>query len=147
MRIKTMYLILLPLIIGISLSGCASIMGNGKQSRVIIQSNPENAKVKITNSNNRLVYEGVTPAYVSLKKSAGFFSGENYTINFYKKGCSSYMADDGMKVNGWSWYVEGNLIVGGLIGWFIVDPLTGAMWNINHKHIFANLNCNSITNP
>lgn len=137
--INSMLLVLLPLIIGISLSGCATIMGNGKQSRVIIKSNPENAKVKITNSDNQLVYEGTTPAFVSLKKSAGYFSGQTYTMTFSKKGYLKYVATDGMKVNGWSWYIEGNLIFGGVIGWFIVDPLTGAMWSVNQHHIFVSL--------
>jgi hypothetical protein len=28
------------------------------------------------------------------------------------------------------WYIGGNLVFGGLIGWLIVDPLTGAMWTL-----------------
>jgi hypothetical protein len=33
------------------------------------------------------------------------------------------------KVNGW--YIAGNIIFGGLIGWIVVDPLTGAMWTLD----------------
>jgi hypothetical protein len=36
------------------------------------------------------------------------------------------------RINGW--YV-GNIVFGGLIGWLIVDPLTGAMWTLNTEHV------------
>ncbi|MDY5520178.1 hypothetical protein, partial [Campylobacter lanienae] len=28
----------------------------------------------------------------------------------------------------------GNFIFGGLLGWLIVDPATGAMWNLKPEH-------------
>lgn len=28
-------------------------------------------------------------------------------------------------------YLAGNLVFGGLIGWLVVDPLTGAMWTLD----------------
>ena len=36
------------------------------------------------------------------------------------------------------WYIGGNILVGGLIGWFIVDPLTGAMYTLP-KEVNADL--------
>ena len=36
------------------------------------------------------------------------------------------------------WYV-GNVVVGGLIGLVIVDPLTGAVWNLHPTTIDRNL--------
>jgi len=33
------------------------------------------------------------------------------------------------------WYIAGNILVGGLIGWFIVDPITGAMWNLEPENV------------
>lgn len=29
------------------------------------------------------------------------------------------------------WYAVGNLFIGGLVGWLIVDPATGAMWTLD----------------
>jgi len=35
------------------------------------------------------------------------------------------------------WYIGGNLIFGGLIGWFIVDPLSGAMYTLSPEKVSA----------
>jgi hypothetical protein len=40
------------------------------------------------------------------------------------------------RINGW--YV-GNIVFGGLIGWLIVDPLTGAMWALDAEHVNGTL--------
>lgn len=42
------------------------------------------------------------------------------------------------KVNGW--YIGGNLLFGGVIGWLIVDPATGAMWKLDTNEINVTLN-------
>lgn len=137
--IKLSSLILFSLAVVVSFSGCATIVGKSAPANVSIRSFPEHAKVKITNSEGKLVYEGITPTTVTLKKYAGYFSGQTYKMTFSKDGYLKYVTTDGMKVNGWSWYIEGNLVFGGLIGWFVVDPLTGAMWDINSHHIDATL--------
>ncbi|MDP2932712.1 MAG: hypothetical protein Q8N81_01105, partial [bacterium] len=35
----------------------------------------------------------------------------------------------------WGWYGGGNIIIGGLIGWVIVDPLTGGMYKIEDTSV------------
>ena len=35
------------------------------------------------------------------------------------------------------WYAFGNLLFGGLIGYLIVDPITGAMWTLTPTEINA----------
>jgi hypothetical protein len=35
------------------------------------------------------------------------------------------------------WYLVGNFFFGGLIGWLIIDPLTGAMWTLSPEMIYA----------
>lgn len=37
------------------------------------------------------------------------------------------------------WYIGGNFVFGGLIGYLIVDPLTGAMWTLTPDRITAEL--------
>lgn len=37
------------------------------------------------------------------------------------------------------WCSAGNVVVGGLIGRLIVDPITGAMWNLGPEAVGANL--------
>ncbi len=36
------------------------------------------------------------------------------------------------KVDGWYW---GNIVFGGLIGWLIVDPATGAMYKLETEFV------------
>jgi len=38
-----------------------------------------------------------------------------------------------------AWYVAGNFVFGGLIGWLIVDPLTGGMWTISPENVDASM--------
>jgi len=38
-----------------------------------------------------------------------------------------------------AWYVGGNILFGGLIGWLIVDPLTGGMWTISPEEVDATM--------
>lgn len=47
---------------------------------------------------------------------------------FKKTGYDSHSAVIRRKADGW--YIFGNLVFGGLVGWLIVDPLTGAMWKL-----------------
>jgi len=44
------------------------------------------------------------------------------------------------------WYIAGNLLFGGLIGYFIVDPATGAMWTLKNLHANLSLQKASIQN-
>ncbi len=37
------------------------------------------------------------------------------------------------------WYIAGNFLVGGFLGWLVVDPLTGAMWNLKPSTLTARL--------
>jgi len=37
------------------------------------------------------------------------------------------------------WYIAGNIVFGGIIGWFIVDPFSGAMYNLSPESINADL--------
>ncbi len=40
-------------------------------------------------------------------------------------------------MNGWYW---GNFAIGGLIGFLIVDPLTGAMYRIKDEEVSCQMN-------
>lgn len=64
---------------------------------------------------------------VSLEPKRGFFSGQSYTVRLELQG---YRTDEIVlksQISGWYF---GNILFGGLIGLLIVDPATGAMWNI-----------------
>jgi PEGA domain-containing protein len=113
-------------------SGCASIIrGSGPES-VSIRSSPGDANVKIYDANTGMqISSGKTPVLVSLAKSRGFFQGGKYRVVIEKPGFEKREVIIDSHVSGW--YIAGNIVFGGLIGWLIVDPATGAMWTLDEQ--------------
>ena len=112
------------------LSGCASIVSSDLH-KVSIESNEPDVNYVITNRKNEIIAQGKTPATVDLVSSYKYFSGEKYTVKAHKEGFSDNYRDIDSSLS--NWYLFGNIIFGGLIGWFIVDPLTGAMYTLPDK--------------
>ncbi|WP_445001193.1 PEGA domain-containing protein [Halomonas mongoliensis] len=120
-----------------TMTGCATIVGDKEQS-ISINSTPSQAKVLITDESSREVYAGETPTTVQLRKSDGsYFGGKTYTVQISKEGYQERSLTIDSRPNGW--YIGGNLVFGGVIGWLIVDPLTGAMYNLSPDQINASL--------
>lgn len=118
-------------------TGCATIVGDKEQS-ITINSSPSNANVLITDERSMEVHSGNTPTTVQLRKSDGsYFGGKTYTVEISKEGFESRTMMINSSPNGW--YIGGNLLLGGFIGWLIVDPLTGAMYNLTPDSINASL--------
>lgn len=112
--------------------GCASII-EGSKGTVSITSEPTGAAYTIYNRKGKAVDSGMTPATVTLKRGAGYFSAQKYTVKFEKDGCAPCEAR--IKTGLSLWYAGGNLIFGGLLGYLVVDPLTGAMWTLSDLHV------------
>ncbi len=117
-------------------ASCASII-NGSTQQVSIQSRPEAAKVTVLDRNGQAIGGGMTPATMTLKRGSGFFSGARYTVRFEKAGYSSREVQISGRVSGW--YIGGNLLFGGPIGWLILDPATGGMWTLSPEEVRAEL--------
>lgn len=117
------------------LAGCASIVSESEYP-VSISSQPEGAEISIKNRSGKQIYSGKTPTSITLKAGAGFFKGEKYTVSFKKDGYAPHTAQVERGVDGW--YIAGNFVFGGLIGWLIVDPATGAMWTLENLHVDLN---------
>ena len=117
-------------------TGCATIVSDSKYN-VNIQSTPTGASFEIKNRAGEVVHQGTTPQSIVLKAGAGYFKGEKYQLTFTTPSTKvgkkvipgkkqTFVLDT--KVDGW--YAGGNLLFGGLIGYLIVDPLTGAMYKL-----------------
>ncbi|MBK8575462.1 MAG: hypothetical protein IPN90_07245 [Elusimicrobia bacterium] len=120
------------------LTGCATIFGKSGPQSINIESDPSQAKVVIVSTKkNEKVFEGSTPAMVKLEKKEGYFSGRRYEVTISKPGFQDSVVFISPKLGGW--YLAGNFVFGGLIGWLIVDPATGAMWNLSPKKINESL--------
>lgn len=120
----------LALCVVLGSAGCASIVGKS-QYPVAISSHPDQAEITITDEKGDAVYSGKTPTTVTLRTKAGYFKGKNYTVTFHKEGYAEHVAEIRRGVSGW--YIFGNLVFGGLIGYLIVDPATGAMWTLQKE--------------
>lgn len=124
---KKIALLFLVITIIAFLTSCATIFSDSAYP-VTITSDPNEAQITITDISNRIVYQGKTPATVSLEASNGFFQKGSYTIKFEKAGFDTSVYTLTSTIDGWYW---GNLLVGGVLGMIIIDPLTGAMWKLD----------------
>ena len=113
-------------------TGCATIVGSTTHT-VGLSSSPPGAKVVVRDEAGKDVFNGVTPASITLKKHKGYFSGHTYTFSFTKAGYDEHI--ELLSAEASDWYVWGNLLIGGLIGWVLVDPATGAMWTYDQENL------------
>ncbi|PTX95651.1 hypothetical protein [Opitutus sp. ER46] len=119
------------------LSGCASIVHHGPRT-LTIDSRPTGATVTIVKADTQApVHRGTTPVTVSLDPKRGYFKGQSYNVRFELAGYQTSDVQIRSEMSGWYW---GNIVFGGLIGMLIVDPATGAMWNLTPDKITRDLN-------
>jgi hypothetical protein len=122
--------LLLPTVLIICAS-CATIVSKSVYN-VHLNSSPEQAYVQVFDRSGREVFNGNTPTQVALKSGAGYFKRAEYTVKYSKPG---YLPKEVMirsDLNGW--YI-GNIVFGGLIGFLIVDPATGAMYRLDQTDL------------
>jgi hypothetical protein len=116
-------------------SGCATIVAKSTQT-ITVNSVPPSAEVTIANRAGKMVHSGKTPMTVTLKKGAGYFKPEIYTLRFSQQGYQTREMNIRGQVNGWYF---GNIVFGGLIGMLAIDPSTGAMYKLNPDTVEAAL--------
>ena len=116
---------------GGALGGCATIVHGGPRA-VSVASDPPGAKVSIYDRDNALVQTNTTPFVAQLPIKYSYFKSQTYRMVFELPGHAPAEVDLDSSVSGWYF---GNLLFGGLIGMLIVDPLTGAMFNLAPEKI------------
>jgi len=125
----------LVLFLVVSVVGCASIVGKDLFP-LTINSNPDGAKIVVKDEHGRAVFSGQTPTTVSLNAGESYFHAKEYTITFSKEGFADQQAVVKATISGWYF---GNILFGGLIGFLIVDPITGKMWKLPDTPVVGNL--------
>ena len=130
------------LIPAVFVSSCASMMHGGTQ-QVNITSTPK-AWVRIYNQSNYMLYQEKTPVMATLSRSSGFFQPASYRVEVLRQGYKKFefWITGGIDVG---WYVVGNAVLGGWLGWLIVDPMTGAMWTLSPDYFNAELKTASLS--
>ncbi|GAA5482118.1 hypothetical protein [Haloferula sargassicola] len=114
--------------VGVALlcSNCATVFNRTTQP-VRVASNPSGLTFKVTDKEGVVVGNGTTPGEVRLKTSSNYFVPAAYIFTFSKNGKVVGSQVLTARVSGW---YAGNILIGGLIGLVIVDPLTGAMYTL-----------------
>ena len=100
------------------LTSCATIVSGSRQT-VKFASNPSNANILI----------GKTPFETKLARN------KNYKVSIQLDGYLPYETRLTKKFNAWYF---GNIIFGGLVG-LVVDPITGAIYQLTPKEVNAQL--------
>ena len=113
------------------LAGCATIVHSGPRS-ISIASTPPGARVSIYDRSNALVQQNTTPFIAQLPTRYGYFKGQTYRLVFELPAHQTTEVTLKSTVSGW---YAGNLIFGGLIGMLVIDPLSGAMYNLTPEKI------------
>ncbi len=108
------------------LPSCATIVKQGTQS-VAIDSRPSGLDFVVKDPEGKVVGSGKTPTTVKLNTGAGYFRPAVYTIQTKRGGKVLGEQTITGKTSGWYF---GNILIGGLIGLVVVDPLTGAMYSL-----------------
>jgi len=125
---KKLFFLLLLLIICGTLSGCASII-KGNKENMTFTSDPKQATLQIFNyRSGKEITHATTPHTIVLNCSQGYFKKAFYRVVVSKEGYEKKEFQIAGRASGW--YVGGNILFGGLIGWLIVDPATGSMWTL-----------------
>jgi len=106
------------------LPSCATIIKQGSDT-VAIQSQPSGLDFVVKDSEGNQVGSGRTPGSVTLSSGNGYFRPATYTIQTLRGRKVVGEQTITGKVSGWYF---GNILIGGLVGMLIVDPLTGAMY-------------------
>jgi|ERR1700730_2754083 len=134
---KILPLLLVPVV----LCSCASIVSKSTYN-VRLDSSPRSATVQVFDRKGLEIFNGTTPTQVALKSGAGYFRKARYSIKYTKPGYLSKEVMIDSDINGWYF---GNIVFGGLIGFLIVDPATGAMYKLDRIELNETLASDSGT--
>lgn len=109
-------------------AGCASINSSPIHD-VRILSTPENARYAITNEQGEVLAQGTTPDSVKLRSAENGFKAARYYIRYEIDG--HHPQTESLNSHFSSWYFVNLLFsVPGLVGLLVVDPFTGALYDM-----------------
>ena len=121
---------LVAMVLVLPLSGCATVV-SGRWWPVQVTSEPTGANFTIRDGKGKIINHGTTPAQVTFESGGGYFKRGDYEITFEKAGFATTQRHAVADFN--YWYL-GNIVLGGIIGFVIVDPLSGAMYRFDSDH-------------
>lgn len=117
------------------LPSCASIVTKTSYP-ISVNSSPQDVEFTIKNKKGEEVMKSITPATIKLDASTKYMSGERYELTFKHPDYKEKTVYIHSSIEGWYW---ANILLGGLIGMLVVDPLTGAMYKLDTTPINVSL--------
>lgn len=123
--------------VGVSLSflGCASIVNSASSNETIsVHSRVPNTQFVVYDNYNNVVDRGFAPRSIILSRNIGYFERPRYRIDSFV-GTNTATSSTIISASVTPSYIVGNFFFGALIGWLIVDPLTGSMWKYGAKTV------------
>lgn len=124
--LKTLSLQAVALLLVFIISGCASIVSDSSYP-VSLSSVPSGASITIYDEDGVQIHSGQTPSIVTLDAGKSYFNSASYRI--VAKLANGQTTETELTAEMDGWFI-GNLVFGGLIGFLVVDPLTGAMYKL-----------------
>ena len=122
-------------LIGIStlmLTGCASVFSVSEYP-VHIDSVPSDMEIVVTDRNGDIEYRGQTPAIVGLDARGGYFVRETFTVELYDAGKVVGRTQIKGGIDLWYFVNFFSRPWTTLVGFFVIDPITGAMWSLDES--------------
>lgn len=112
---------------------CATV-GKGWNEPIQISTPTFQKNIRITiqdmNDSNNVIGQGEAPFSIKVKTGAGYFRAAKYRVIAENElGVKTEKVI--MPTLRWEYYILGNILLGGLIGLLIVDPMTGAMYGFD----------------
>lgn len=132
---KSLIRITLLLTIVACSTNCASILSKSTYP-FRVTTKPDKADIEIVNGRGKTIFFGKSPATVRLKAGDGFFKRAEYTVYVSAPGYDEQILPVNFRLDGWYF---GNLLIGGVIGMLIIDPLTGAMYKLEDEYMSVRL--------
>ena len=136
---KVFATLILTLIAGLTAS-CATIMHDNAQP-IPIKANVDKVDIRIINQQGETVFEWQTPTVLTLNAAEknGYFNPEKYTVIASKNGFKTQQTIIDWHISGW--YLVGNFFFGGMIGYLLIDPISGDMYYLD-KEVNLNMSKN-----
>ena len=123
------------LVAALALTSCASIVSDTRYP-IKVKTYPQGAHCTITDDDGNIVAQQVTPFTYEAQSGVGYFDANKLHFDFYLDGHDDNVVTLDTKLD--PWYL-GNLVLGGLVGLFLVDPLTGAMFEFRDDEVAVSM--------
>lgn len=131
---RSLYLFAILIILGLC-SSCASLKSTNVYS-IYIETEPPGAEVTLRDKKNIKVGQFISPDSIIVDAGRGFFIRERYSIDLELQGHEDQTVLLPMKLD--KWYLS-NILFVNLLGLFIIDPITGAMWEPAFNEVLIKL--------